>query len=53
MDANRFNVLRLLACICLGSMLLAACGAPGEVSGARPKNCDPTGNAEARQACNR
>jgi hypothetical protein len=53
MDTTRFNFVRLLACVCLGTVLVAGCGAPASGNTAAPKNCDPTGNSEARQACNK
>jgi len=43
----------LLAWVCLGAVLMTACGTPISDSGPSKKNCDPTGSSEARQACNR
>ncbi|HSC62150.1 MAG TPA: hypothetical protein VLD35_00835 [Caldimonas sp.] len=47
---------KLIACLCLGTALLTGCAvgtSSGSVNVKSTKNCDPTGDADARQACNR
>jgi len=54
MNAISLNLLRLLACLCVGASLLSACaGSSGAVYVPSAKSCDPTGDADARRACNR
>jgi hypothetical protein len=53
MYTRRLKLAGLFAWVCLGAVLMAACGTPSSDSGPSRKNCDPTGNSEARQACNR
>jgi hypothetical protein len=53
MYSRQLKLAGLLAWVCLGTVLMAACGTPSSDSGPSRKNCDPTGNSEARQACNR
>jgi len=48
------KLVKLLSCLCLGAALLTACAAPsGAVSVPSGKSCDPTGDSDARRACNR
>jgi len=55
MNTSSLNLVKLLACLCVGAALLTACAAPssGSVYVPSGKNCDPTGDADARRACNR
>jgi len=55
MKTSIVNLVKLLACLCVGAALLTACAAPtqGSVSVPSTKSCDPTGDSDARRACNR
>jgi len=54
MNTSSLKLVRLLACLCVGAALLSACATnSGSVYVPSGKNCDPTGDSEARRACNR
>lgn len=56
MKTTSMTLAKLIACLCLGTALLTGCAvgtSSGSVNVKSTKNCDPTGDADARQACNR
>jgi hypothetical protein len=54
MNTSRLDFVKLLACLCVGAALLAGCASSssGSVYVPSVKKCDPTGDSEARRACN-
>ena len=55
MKTMTMKLARLIACVCVGAALLTACSTrSGPVSNpGSMKGCDPTGDTDARMACNR
>jgi len=49
------KLVRLVACLCVGAALLTSCAgsSSGSVYVPSAKSCDPTGDTDARRACNR
>ena len=54
MNTSIVKLARLLAALYAGAVLLTACAtSSGSVSVPSTRNCDPTGDTDARRACNR
>jgi len=54
MNTSSLYLVKLLASLCVGAALLAGCSSSssGSVYVPSAKKCDPTGDSEARRACN-
>jgi hypothetical protein len=54
MNTSSVKLVKLVACLCFGAVLLTACATnSGSVYVPSAKSCDPTGDSDARRACNR
>ena len=54
MNTSSLKLVKLLASLCIGAALLTDCAAnSGSVYVPSAKSCDPTGDTDARRACNR